>query len=64
MEMESAGEDMAFQEQPITGDGLDQESAVGCVTEGKKEFYTLRKHQFRTLQNQNLLPVTKLCCAL
>lgn len=36
MEMESGGEDMAFQEQPITGDGPDQESAVGCVTEDKK----------------------------
>lgn len=57
MEMESGGEDMAFQEQPITGDGPDQESALGCVTEGKKEFCTLRKYQFRTLQNQDLLPV-------
>ncbi|XP_010139298.1 PREDICTED: histone-lysine N-methyltransferase 2C-like [Buceros rhinoceros silvestris] len=32
MEMESGGED-AFQEQPITGDGPGQESAVGCVTD-------------------------------
>lgn len=51
MEMESGGEAMAFQEQPITGDGPDQESAVGCVTEGKKEFCSLRKYNsepFRT----------------
>lgn len=40
MEMESGGEDMAFQEQPITGDGPDQESAVGCVTEGKKALHS------------------------
>lgn len=43
MEMESGGEDMAFQEQPITGDGPDQQSVIGCVTEGKKEFCTLKK---------------------
>lgn len=35
MEMESGGEDATFQEQPITDDGPDQESAVGCVTDGK-----------------------------
>lgn len=64
MEVESGGEDMAFQEQPITGDGPDQESAIGCVTEGKKGFCTLRKCQFRTLQNQNHLPVSKACSAL
>ncbi|XP_075602786.1 histone-lysine N-methyltransferase 2C isoform X10 [Balearica regulorum gibbericeps] len=33
MEMESGGEDATFQKQPITGDGPDQESAVGCVTD-------------------------------
>ncbi|XP_010127157.1 PREDICTED: histone-lysine N-methyltransferase 2C-like, partial [Chlamydotis macqueenii] len=33
MEVESGGEDAAFQEQPITGDGPGQESAVGCVTD-------------------------------
>lgn len=64
MEMESGGEDMAFQEQPIPGDGPDKESAVGCVTEGKKEFCTLRKYQFRTLQNQKPLPVSEVCSAL
>ncbi|OPJ85286.1 hypothetical protein AV530_011731 [Patagioenas fasciata monilis] len=33
MEMESGGEDVTFQEQPIAGDGPAQESAVGCVTD-------------------------------
>lgn len=46
MEMESGGGDATFQEQPITGDGPGQESAVGCVTDGKKEFYSLRKCQY------------------
>lgn len=50
MEMESGGED-AFQEQPITGDSPGQESAVGCVTDGKKESCSLRKCQYRILQN-------------
>lgn len=59
MEMESGGEDVTFQEQPITGDGPDQESAVGCVTDGKKEFCSLRKCQYRTLQNP--LPFSKVC---
>uniref|UniRef100_A0A8C5UEK4 Uncharacterized protein n=1 Tax=Malurus cyaneus samueli TaxID=2593467 RepID=A0A8C5UEK4_9PASS len=40
MEMESGGEDMAFQEQPITGDGSDQESAVGIYPWGFFVFYT------------------------
>ncbi|XP_017695715.1 PREDICTED: histone-lysine N-methyltransferase 2C-like, partial [Lepidothrix coronata] len=33
MEMEGGGEDVTFQEQPVTGDGPDQESAVGHVPE-------------------------------
>lgn len=45
MEMESGGEDATFQEQPITGDGPGHESAVRCVTDGKKEFCSLRKCQ-------------------
>lgn len=40
MEMESGGEDTAFQEQPITGDGPDQKSAIGCVTEGKEVLHS------------------------
>lgn len=50
MEVESGGEHVTFQEQPITGDGPDQESAIGCVADGKKEF-SLRKCQQRTFQN-------------
>lgn len=59
MEMESGGEDATFQEQPITGDGPDQEPAVGSVTDGKKEFRSLRKCQYRTLQNPLLF--SKVC---
>lgn len=62
MEMKSGGED-AFQEQPITGDdGPAQESAVGCATEGKKETRSLRKCQYRILQNP--LPFRKICATL
>jgi len=45
MEMESGGEDVAFQEQLVIGNGSGQESAVGCVTDGKKEFCSLRKYR-------------------
>lgn len=45
MEMESGGEDVAFQEQLVIGNGPGQESAVGCVTDGKKEFCSLRKYR-------------------
>ncbi|XP_062424789.1 histone-lysine N-methyltransferase 2C isoform X2 [Rhea pennata] len=33
MDIESGAEDLAFQEQTIAGNGLDQESTVGCVTD-------------------------------
>lgn len=58
MEMESGGEDATFQEQPITDDGPGQESAVGCVTDGKRVLQS-GKTQHRTLQNPLLF--SKLC---
>jgi len=58
MEIESE-DDATFQEQPITDDGPGQESAVGCVTDGKKEFCSLRKCRYRILQRP--LPFTKVC---
>lgn len=54
--MESGGEVATFQEQPITGNGSSQESAVGCVTDGKKEFCSLRKYHNSV---QNPFPFSK-----
>lgn len=58
MEMESGGEDVAFQEQLVIGNGSGQESAVGCVTDGKKEFCSLRKYHCCV---QRLFSFKKVC---
>lgn len=50
MEMESGGEDVTFQQQPIAGDGPGQESAVGYGTDGKNKICSPRKCQYQTFR--------------